>query len=253
MHAGAGSDRRVVRPQGAFLKPEDSSVSRDELIRRYLPLARRLATRYRHTSEPLDDLVQVASMGLVLAAKRYDPERGTSFSSYAIPTIVGELRRHIRDHGWAARVPRGLQENVLRISSASKDLSGRLGRSPTPRELAEATGLDSDTVLEAMEAGSAYEAESLDHRPGRDDEPGETLLSMLGREDPGYRLVEYGAAMQPAMSELSAEERAILAMRFVEDLTQSEIARRVGVSQMQVSRLLRRSLERLQEATASAA
>ena len=232
---------------------QPSPASRDELIRRYLPLARRLAARYRHTSEPLDDLVQVASMGLVLAATRYDPARGTSFSSYAIPTIVGELRRHIRDHGWAARVPRGLQENVLRITAASAELSGSLGRSPTPRELADATGLDSAAVLEAMEAGSAYEAESLDHRPGRDDEAGDSLLATLGREDPGYTLVEYGVAMAPAMSELSEQERAILAMRFVEDLTQSEIARRVGVSQMQVSRLLRRSLDRLQAATAAAA
>lgn len=232
---------------------QSSPASRDELVRRYLPLARRLATRYRHTSEPLDDLVQVASMGLVLAATRYDPARGTSFSSYAIPMIVGELRRHFRDHGWAARVPRGVQENVLRITAASAELRGSLGRSPTPRELADATGLDSAAVLEAMEAGSAYKAESLDHSPGRDDEAGDSLLATLGREDPGYRLVEYGVAMAPVMSELSDQERAILVMRFVEDLTQSEIARRVGVSQMQVSRLLRRSLDRLQAATATAA
>jgi RNA polymerase sigma-B factor len=230
-----------------------SPASRDELIRRYLPLARRLATRYRHTGEPLDDLIQVASMGLVLAATRYDPARGTSFASYAVPTIVGELRRHIRDHGWAARVPRSLQENVLRITAAGAELSGHLGRSPTPSELAEATGLESSAVLEAMEAARAYEAESLDHRPGRDDEAGESLLATLGGEDPGYRLVEYGVAMAPAMSELTEQERTILAMRFAEDLTQSEIARRVGVSQMQVSRLLRRSLDRLQQATATAA
>ena len=230
-----------------------SPASPDDLIRQYLPLARRLAARYRHTSEPLDDLVQVASMGIVLAAKRFDPERGASFASYAVPTIVGELRRHIRDHGWATRVPRGLQENVLRITSASADLSGHLGRAPSPSELADATGLDSSAVLEALEAASAYEAESLDHRPGREDEAGESLLATLGREEQGYTLVEYGVAMRPAMAELSSQERLILAMRFVEDLTQSEIAARIGVSQMQVSRILRRALDNLNKATAVAA
>jgi RNA polymerase sigma-B factor len=235
------------------LENRPSRASRDALIRQYLPLARRLAMRYRHTSEPLEDLVQVACMGLVIAAERFDPQRGTSFSSYAIPTIVGELRRHIRDHGWATRVPRGLQENVLRITAAGTDLSGQLGRAPSPRELAEATGLESAAVLEAMEAATGYEAESLDHRPGGDDESRDSLLATLGREDPGYKLVEYGVAMRPVMAELTAQERTILAMRFVEDLTQSEIAARVGVSQMQVSRLLRRALDRLQEATAAAA
>ncbi|HEX8073399.1 MAG TPA: SigB/SigF/SigG family RNA polymerase sigma factor [Thermoleophilaceae bacterium] len=230
-----------------------SPPSRDELVHQYLPLARRLAARYRHTSEPLDDLVQVASMGLVLAATRYDPERGTSFSSYAIPTITGELRRHIRDHGWATRVPRGLQENVLRITAASGELSGGLGRSPTPRELADATGLEPSAVIEAMEAASAYEAESLDHRPGGDDEARDSLLATLGTDDPRFQLVEYGVAMRPAMAEMSEQERAVVAMRFIEDLTQTEIATRIGISQMQVSRLLRRALDRLHAATAAAA
>jgi RNA polymerase sigma-B factor len=226
---------------------------RDELVREFLPLARRLASRYRHTSEPLEDLTQVAYVGLVLAADRYDPERGVSFTSYAIPTIVGELRRYIRDHAWAARVPRGLQENVLRVTAASGELSGRLGRSPTPTELATETGLESEQVLEAMAAASAYEAESLDHRPAGDDDARDPLVATIGRDDTGYELVEYGVSMRPAMAELSQQERAVVAMRFVEDLTQSEIAKRIGVSQMQVSRVLRRAVDHLHRATEAAA
>ena len=238
----------------AVLSPAPQEAeARNALVRDFLPLARRLATRYRHTSEPLDDLTQVAYVGLVLAAERYDPDRGVSFTSYAIPTIVGELRRYIRDHAWAARVPRGLQENVLRVTSAASDLSGRLGRSPTPAELAKESGLESAEVLEAMEAASAYEAESLDRRQDDDGEAREPLIATLGRPEAGYDLVDYGVSMRPAMAELSEQERAVVAMRFVEDLTQSEIARRIGVSQMQVSRVLRRAIDRLHEATQAAA
>ena len=232
--------------------PEETE--RDVLVRKYLPLARRLATRYRHTSESLEDLTQVAYVGLVLAADRYDPERGVSFTSYAIPTIVGELRRHIRDHAWAARVPRGLQENVLRVTSASHDVSGRLGRSGTPDELAKETGLEVEQVLEAMEAASAYEADSLDQQRGGDEDgTRDALVATIGGPDAGYELVEYGVSMRPAMAELSDQERSIVAMRFVEDLTQSEIAKRIGVSQMQVSRVLRRAVDHLSRATSAAA
>jgi RNA polymerase sigma-B factor len=233
--------------------PPPANPERNDLVREYLPLARRLALRYRHTSESVDDLTQVAYVGLVLAADRYDPERGVSFTSYAIPTIVGELRRHIRDHAWAARVPRGLQENVLRVTAGSNELSGRLGRSPTPAELAKETGLTTEQVLDAMNAATAYEAESLDHRAQGDDDERDPLLASLGTEEPGYRLVEYGASMRPAMAQLSEQERAIIAMRFFEDLTQSEIARRIGVSQMQVSRVLRRAVDHLAKATGAAA
>jgi RNA polymerase sigma-B factor len=230
------------------------TADRETLVREHLPLARRLATRYRHTSESLEDLTQVAYVGLVLAADRYDPEHGASFKSYAIPTIVGELRRHIRDHAWAARVPRGLQENVLRVTSVAGELSGSLRRSPTTAEVAKETGLDSSQVLEAMEAASAYEAESLDRqRPGGDDDSRDTLIATIGRDDAGYDLVEYGVSIRPAMAELSDQERSIVALRFVEDLTQSEIARRLGVSQMQVSRVLRRAVDHLHRATSAAA
>ena len=222
-------------------------------MHQYLPLARKLARRYRHTNESLEDLTQVASMALVLAAQRYDRSRGTSFSTYAVPTILGELRRHLRDHGWAARVPRGLQENVLRVAAARGDLSGRLSRSPTPRELGAHTGLTEEAVLEAIEAGAAYEAESLDHSPGADDDDeGLSLHAALGADEPGYDLVEYGAAIRPEWRELSDHEQAVVRLRFIEDLTQTEIANRIGVSQMQVSRLLRRSLDRLQQAAKAA-
>ncbi|HKP91570.1 MAG TPA: SigB/SigF/SigG family RNA polymerase sigma factor [Thermoleophilaceae bacterium] len=227
--------------------------SRDDLVREHLPLARRLATRYRHTSEALEDLTQVAYVGLVLAADRFDPERGVSFKSYAIPTIVGELRRHIRDHAWAARVPRSLQENVLRVSAASSELNTRLARSPTIGELAKETGLEPEAVVEALGASSAYEAESLDTRTTSDGDEREPLVARLGSEDSGYTLVEYGVSMQPALAELSAQESAIVAMRFFEDLTQAEIARRIGISQMQVSRVLRRAVDQLHHATQAAA
>jgi RNA polymerase sigma-B factor len=223
------------------------------LVTEFLPLARRLAMRYRHTSEPLEDLIQVAYVGLVLAAERYDPAQGASFKSYAIPTIVGELRRHIRDHAWAARVPRGLQENVLRVTSASGELNTRLGRAPSIAELAKETGLEEEAVIEAMAASSAYEAESLDSSQAADGDEREPLVAMLGGEDAGYEWVEYGVSMRPAMAELSEQERTIVAMRFFQDLTQSEIARRVGISQMQVSRVLRRAVDRLHEATQVAA
>lgn len=232
----------VAQSEGA------SRSERDVLVHKYLPLARGLAARYRHTHVPLEDLVQVASMGLVMAAGRFDVRRGTSFSSYAVPTILGELRRHLRDHGWAARVPRGLQEDVMRVSAARTELSGRMGRSPTPAELAEEAGMDIESVLAAIEAGGAYEAESFDQTPTSEDDPGRSLHAVLGSEEVGYRLVEYGVSVRSTMAELSEQEREAVRLRFVDDLTQTEIARILGVSQMQVSRLLSRSLARLRDA-----
>lgn len=225
-----------------------SREERDALVHKYLPLARGLAARYRHTHVPLEDLVQVASMGLVMAAGRFDASRGTSFASYAVPTILGELRRHLRDHGWAARVPRGLQEDVMRVTSARNELAGRLGRSPTPAELATESGMTIEAVLAAVEAGAAYEAESLDHAPTSEDDPGRSLHAVIGQDERGFELVEYGVSVRETMSELSDHERAAIRLRFVDDLTQSEIAQRIGVSQMQVSRLLSRSLARLRDA-----
>jgi RNA polymerase sigma-B factor len=226
----------------------ESRQERDLVVLRYLPLARSLAARYGHTHVPLEDLVQVASTGLVMAAERFDAGRGTSFASYAVPTILGELRRHLRDHGWAARVPRGLQEDVMRVTSARNELAGRLGHSPTPAELAAESGMTVEGVLAAIEAGAAYEAESFDQAPTSEDDPGRALHSVIGADEQGFALVEYGVSVRDTMAELSENERKALRLRFVDDLTQSEIADRIGVSQMQVSRLLSRSLARLRDA-----
>ena len=222
-------------------------AAREELICRFLPLTRRLAGRYRNTGEAQDDLEQVAALGLVKAIDRYDPELG-SFARYAIPTIMGELKRHFRNKGWGVRVPRSLQERFLAVNEATDDLSGELGRSPTPKEVAEHTGIALDDVLEALEASAAYTPRALDAPLARDEDGERTLGDTLGGDDGGYAVVELGQALTPAFRALPAREQAILKLRFVDDLTQSEIAERVGVSQMHVSRLLTRSLDRLSAA-----
>ena len=222
--------------------------AREELVERFLPLARQLARRYQRTNEPLDDLMQVASVGLVKAIDRFDPERGTAFSTYAVPTILGELKRYFRDSGWAVHVPRGMQERVMKLDTAAQELHRKLGRSPSPKELATQLELTEEEVLEAMEAASAYDAVSLEAQKGDQDDSRDTFQDTLGTDEERYELVEYGAAIAPTLKALSARERAILHLRFVEDLTQSEIAERIGVSQMHVSRLIRRSLARLRTA-----
>jgi RNA polymerase sigma-B factor len=220
--------------------------AREELVERFLPLARQLARRYQRQNEPLDDLMQVASMGLVKAVDRFDPARGTAFSTYAVPTILGELKRYFRDSGWAVHVPRGMQERVMKLDQASQELHRRLGRSPSAGELAEELQLTSEEVLEAMEAASAYDAISLEEqRSDSSDSAEPTFADSLGTEEERYELVEYGATIAPTLRALSERERLILHLRFVEDLTQSEIADRIGVSQMHVSRLIRRALARL--------
>jgi RNA polymerase sigma-B factor len=226
--------------------------ARDALIERFLPLARQLARRYQRAAEPLDDLVQVASIGLVKAVDRFDAARGVAFSSYAVPTILGELKRYFRDSGWAVHVPRGMQERAMQVDRAIKELAGRLGRSPSVDEVAEHTHTSVEDVLGAMEAGQAYEAVSLDSERGNAGEPSaETLADGIGETDERFELVEYGASIAPAVKALSDRDRLILHLRFVEDLTQSQIADRIGVWQMQISRLIRRSLARLRAAAAA--
>jgi RNA polymerase sigma-B factor len=220
---------------------------RDRLIERALPLAHQVARRYVRGGEPFDDLLQVARLGLVKAVDRFDPDRNLAFSTYAVPTMVGEIKRHFRDTGWAIHLPRSLQERVLKVEAAEKSLSGRLGRNPTVAELAAHTELSEELVLEAIEAASAYETRSLDAPAPTDDDEGRSYADTMGHADDRFTLIEDCGAVSVALRTLPVRERRILHMRFIDDMTQSEIAQRIGVSQMQVSRLLRRALNDLRE------
>ena len=222
-------------------------MAHEALVERFLPLARQLARRYARSSEPLDDLVQVASVGLLKAIGRFDPTRPTAFSSFAVPTILGELRRHFRDKGWWLRVPRDLQELSVRVERVTDDLESELGRAPTPDEIARHIGVRTEQVLDAREAAASYRAVSL-NRPREDAEPGDDLVDVIGVEDPGYHLADEAATVERLISVLSDREREVLRLRFAEDLTQSEIGARVGVSQMHVSRLIRHAIAQLRQA-----
>jgi len=219
-------------------------------VERFLPFARDLALRYSYTDEPLDDLVQVACLGLLKAIDRYEPDRGTRFTSYAAPTILGELKRHFRDKGWALHVPRDLQERALRAVRESEALAKRLGRSPSIREVAAAVGCDSEELLEAYEAASSYETASLDAPSTRDNTDGAALVELVGQTDDGFEAVADGEALAAAWRDLPLQERRVLELRFVRDMTQLEIGELIGFSQMHVSRLLRRALAHLEKATA---
>jgi RNA polymerase sigma-B factor len=225
--------------------------AREELVRRLMPLARDLALRYRYTNEPVDDLVQVAAMGLLKAIDRFEPGRGAKFTSYAAPTIRGELKRHLRDKGWALHMPRKLQERALAMSRQTEALSKRLGRSPSMEEIADAMGCTSEEVLEAAEAADSYDTASLDAPLASEADGPASLVDLLGREDESFALVETRQAMAEAWSKLPELERTVLGLRLAHDLTQREIGERLGCSQMHVSRLMRRALSRLElEATA---
>jgi RNA polymerase sigma-B factor len=214
---------------------------RNRLIEAHLGLAEHLARRFMHRGEAYDDLVQVSSLALVKAVDRFDPERGVEFSTFATRTIIGELKRHFRDRGWAVRAPRRIQELYLHIGQAIATLSQEKGRSPSIKEIAISTGATEDEVIEALEAGQGYRSASLD-APGPD---GEALGSRLGVNDAAFSDAEHRAALSPHLARLPERDRQILILRFVEGLTQSEIADRVGISQMHVSRLLSRSLTAL--------
>jgi RNA polymerase sigma-B factor len=248
----ASSDDRATRAQEdrrllVRYHREGDPAAREQLVQRFLPLARQLARRYQRGGEQLDDLVQVASLGLLKAVDRFDPARETAFSSFAVPTILGELKRHFRDKGWSVRVPRDLQELAVKVDRVGDEMSRELGRAPTPAEIAERTGTTLEQVLEAREASSAYRAVSLDRPRTDEEEDGDSYADAVGAEDPGYRIAEASATVQKLMSVLSDREREVLRLRFQEDLTQSEIGARVGVSQMHVSRLIRQSIARLRE------
>ena len=247
-----GEKRRGVRDleeRRLFARYQQTGdrVARDALVERFLPLARQLARRYERGSEPLDDLVQVASLGLLKAIDRFDPGRATAFSSFAVPTIAGELKRHFRDKGWWVRVPRDLQELANRVDRLVDELLPELGRTPTPDEIARHIGVSTEQVLEARDAAGAHRALSLD-RPHDDADGDDHMLDSIGAEDPGYHLADDAATIDRLMGVLDDRQRQILRLRFAEDLTQSEIGARVGVSQMHVSRLIRQAIEQLREA-----
>jgi RNA polymerase sigma-B factor len=222
-------------------------AAREQLVQRFLPLARQLARRYQRGGEQLDDLIQVASLGLLKAIDRFDPARETAFSSFAVPTILGELKRHFRDKGWSVRVPRDLQEMAVRVDRMSDEMLRELGRAPTPGEIAKRIGATQEQVLEAREASAAYRAVSLDRPRTDNDEEGDPFADAFGIEDPGFGHAEDSATVERLMRVLSDREREVLRLRFEEDLTQSEIGQRVGVSQMHVSRLIRQSISRLRD------
>jgi RNA polymerase sigma-B factor len=241
---GSESDELFVRWQR-----EGDQRAREELVNRFLPLARNLARRYAGAREPFDDLLQVASLGLVKAIDRFDITRGAAFSSFAVPTILGELKRYFRDLGWSVHVPRGAQEQALKVQEAHERLMTRTGRPPTVNELAEYLELSVEDVLNALETAAAHHSTSLDApREDRDGESG-SLADAFGEEDPRYELVDDTATISDAARQLSVRERRVLALRFVHDMTQTQISKEIGVSQMQVSRILRRALDRLRELT----
>jgi len=226
-----------------FAETRDPEL-RNELVEAHLGLAEYLARRFANRGEPLDDLVQVASLGLTKAVDRFDPDRGLEFTTFATPTIVGELKRHFRDKGWAVRVPRRVQELHLRVTRVVDDLSLELGRPPTYAEVASRAGVTENEVVEAIDAGSAYRSASLD--AGRsDDEDTPGLLGQLGTTDAELDRAERRAALSPLIAGLPEREQIMLYLRFYEGMTQSEIAKRLGISQMHVSRLLTRSLDQL--------
>jgi RNA polymerase sigma-B factor len=226
--------------------------AREQLVDRFLPLARNLARRYAGAREPFDDLLQVASLGLVKAIDRFDVDRGAAFSSFAVPTILGELKRYFRDLGWSVHVPRGAQEQALKVQEAHDRLTTKTGRPPTVSELAEYLELSVEDVLDALETAAAHHSTSLDApREDRDDESG-SLVDLFGEEDRRYELVDQTATISVAARQLSARERRVLALRFINDMTQTQIAQEIGVSQMQVSRILRRALTRVRELTETA-
>ncbi|WP_424211839.1 RNA polymerase sigma factor SigF [Streptomyces sp. BI20] len=247
---GEGRDRNGARALFIELRelPEGSPARaelRNRLVRMHLPLVEHLARRFRNRGEPLDDLTQVATIGLIKSVDRFDPDRGVEFSTYATPTVVGEIKRHFRDKGWAVRVPRRLQELRLALTTATAELSQTHGRSPTVHELAERLGISEEEVLEGLESANAYSTLSLDVPDTDDESP--AVADTLGAEDEALEGVEYRESLKPLLEGLPPREKRILLLRFFGNMTQSQIAQEVGISQMHVSRLLARTLAQLRD------
>lgn len=235
----------LVGEEDLWARRDVDPAAREELVNRYLAFAKSVAVRYRTNAEPLDDLVQVASLGLVNAVNRFDPSRGVPFIAFASPTINGELKRHFRDRTSMMRVPRSLYDRIGRIDSVVAELTGRLSREPTISELTAEMNCSEEEIREAFEAGANRHPVSLDRGPSVGEEDGESPAEWLGNEDPKFAEAENRILLRSAMSELSAEERTVIRMRFRDELTQSEIAEKIGHSQMHVSRMLRRILDRI--------
>lgn len=229
-----------------FARGRDPAI-REELVRRNLPFAKRLALRYRGASESFDDLLQVANLGLVNAVDRFDPERGIPFTAFASPTILGELKRHFRDRVWTVRVPRGLHDRMAEVEKAITELTKELQRSPAVGEIAARLGLEQTDVLEVLEANHNRRPLSLDRPTGAEDADETPASEWIGSEDAGFELVEGRIALDAALPYLDERERLVLRLRFADDMTQSQIAERIGHSQMHVSRILRRALARIRE------
>ncbi|HET7432806.1 MAG TPA: RNA polymerase sigma factor SigF [Nocardioides sp.] len=243
-----GARRQNAQLFGVFrdLTTTDAArlAARDGLVTLHLPLVEHCARRFRNRGEPFEDLVQVGTIGLIKSIDRFDLERGVEFSTYATPTIIGEIKRYFRDKGWAIRVPRRLQELRMQIGSTTADLTQTLGRSPTPRELAEAIGCSVEEIIEGIESSNAYSTLSLDATEDGDDS-GASMLEMMGLDDEELEHIEIRESIKPLLEALPAREKRILLLRFFKNKTQSEIAEEIGVSQMHVSRLLSRTLEQL--------
>jgi len=249
-------------PRGERARAEDRDLlrryheqgdlaAREQLIEQYLSLVRSLARRYAYRGEQLDDLVQIGCIGLIKAIDRFDIERGVELTTYATPNIIGEIKRHFRDKGWAVRVPRGLQELNVQLSKIVEEQTVQLGRSPTIPELAKAAGVEEEQVLEALESGRAYSSVSLSTGGGSDEDGELDPLESLGTEEHQYSVSEDRAVLAPGFRALDPRERRILHLRFFDGLTQSQIAQQVGISQMHVSRLIRRALEKIRDEIAT--
>jgi RNA polymerase sigma-B factor len=234
-----GHDRDLLRRY----HEEGDQNAREELVQRHLPLVRSLARRYAGRGESLEDIEQVGAIGLIKAIDRYELSRDVALTTYATPNVVGEIKRHFRDRGWAIRIPRALQELNVKMSGAIERLTAQLGRSPSVAEIARELDATPEQVLEALEAGSAYSPVSLSAGPGTDEEL--DLMEVIGSEDEEFDRTDERASLEPALEELPDREREILRMRFEDGLTQTQIAERVGLSQMHVSRLIRKSLDRM--------
>ncbi len=219
--------------------------AREDLVRLHLPLVEHCARRFRNRGEPHEDLVQVGTIGLIKAVDRFETDRGVEFSTYATPTIIGEIKRYFRDKGWAIRVPRRLQELRMQITAATAELTQKLGRSPTPRELGELIGCSVEEIIEGMESSNAYSTLSLDASGDSSDDGPPSLLDSLGVVDIGLEHVEIRESLKPLLEGLDPREKRILLLRFFKNMTQSQIAEEIGVSQMHVSRLLTKTLKQL--------